>query len=234
MNLKKLSLLCASLTAITSFSSLAEVELKLPTSADILVINGHKASNDFFNTKSKLKLPDGTQQIVFRYDDSYGRGDNAEQFTSDTIIIKFQATNDTVKLALPRINDNFDFTAFNKKPSVTLTDSSGQNIRYEVNKLMQSGFQLNRNYQQEMLAFNQTAASAAAPSFVTMPVATVPVATATVATTAAVTTSAASTAPVVQQVPASAQTTEEQMLHFWYQKADAATKARFKAFVNGQ
>ena len=28
--------------------------------------------------------------------------------------------------------------------------------------------------------------------------------------------------------------TAEEMLHFWYQKADAETKARFKAYVNQQ
>lgn len=31
-----------------------------------------------------------------------------------------------------------------------------------------------------------------------------------------------------------ADSTAEEMLHFWYQKADAETKARFKAYINQQ
>ncbi len=34
--------------------------------------------------------------------------------------------------------------------------------------------------------------------------------------------------------PATTSATAEEMLHFWYNKADDKTKARFKAFVNAQ
>ncbi|NMU53210.1 DUF2057 family protein, partial [Vibrio parahaemolyticus] len=38
----------------------------------------------------------------------------------------------------------------------------------------------------------------------------------------------------VRATAVKADSTAEEMLHFWYQKADAETKARFKKYVNQQ
>lgn len=89
-----------------------------------------------------------------------------------------------------------------------MVDEDGNAIEVKQDKLLKPGVQLGRNYDQESVAYNKTGAVAAiAP------------ATAAVATTAA--------AP--PQMPANSQykTTEEQMLHYWYEKADSETKQRF-------
>jgi len=51
----------------------------------------------------------------------------------------------------------------------------------------------------------------------------------------------ANTQPIVQEDIKKARATEvntsstaEEMLHFWYKKADAETKARFKTYINQQ
>ena len=104
-----------------------------------------------------------------------------------------------------------------------LVDDSGNTVAVEQDKLIKPGMQIGRDYVREVESYNKTggvAAIAVAGAAVAQPV-TLP----------------AKIPEDMQQARATAvksDSTAEEMLHFWYQKADAETKARFKAYVNQQ
>ena len=91
---------------------------------------------------------------------------------------------------------------FDKNPTWKLVDDKGNPVDVKQDKLIKNGVQLGRQYDTESVAYNKKGGIAAI----------IP----------------ASTAANIQ-VPVNSQykTTEEQMLHYWYDKADKETKQRF-------
>ncbi|MEK6212945.1 MAG: DUF2057 family protein, partial [Vibrio fluvialis] len=89
----------------------------------------------------------------------------------------------------------------------TLRDQQGTAIEVKQDRLIKEGMQIGRDYKQETLEYNMTGGPAAITTQYVKP-----------------TSANGSTSD----------TTAEEMLHFWYGKADAQTKARFKQYVNQQ
>ncbi|WP_027696670.1 DUF2057 family protein [Vibrio litoralis] len=193
-----------------SSSALANVVINIPSEVDVLAANGQEAEIEggFFSSTKSITLPDGENQIVFRYSPVFKQGNDQTTVTTDAIITKFTASDTELNFDLPKYRNADLARDFDRNPDWKLVDEDGNAIEVKQDKLLKPGVQLGRNYDQESVAYNKTGAVAAiAP------------ATAAVATTAA--------AP--PQMPANSQykTTEEQMLHYWYEKADSETKQRF-------
>lgn len=92
-----------------------------------------------------------------------------------------------------------------------LLDQQGKAVELRQDRLIKEGMQIGRNFEFETAEYNKKAGVAAL-------------------------TSSMAVQPIAQQEisNATAMAAAEEMLHFWYNKADAETKARFKAFVNQQ
>lgn len=200
-----------------SSSALANVVINIPSEVDVLAANGQEAEIEggFFSSTKSITLPDGENQIVFRYNPVFKQGNDQTTVTTDAIITKFTASDTELDFDLPKYRNADLARDFDRNPDWKLVDEDGNAIEVKQDKLLKPGVQLGRNYDQESVAYNKTGGVAAiAP------------ATAAVATTAAVAATPAEAAP---QMPANSQykTTEEQMLHYWYDKADSETKQRF-------
>lgn len=79
-----------------SFSSLADVKLDLPYQADLVLVNGvEQDGND------TLTLPNGVNQFAFTYIDSLRENGDDYLYKSDVIIVKFDASDEALKLELP-------------------------------------------------------------------------------------------------------------------------------------
>ncbi|MBR9876427.1 MAG: DUF2057 domain-containing protein, partial [Vibrionaceae bacterium] len=102
-----------------------------------------------------------------------------------------------------------------------LVDASGDAIAVKQDKLIKEGMQIGRDYVREVEDYNRTGgvAAIAVAGAMVQPM-TLP----------------AEIPDDMKQARAAAKadSTAEEMLHFWYQKADAETKARFKAYINQQ
>jgi len=219
---KTLSCLAAVVCANSAF---ADVKLNFPDTVDVLIANEYSAnasSGGLFSSTKTVTLPDGVNQIVFRYTPYFEEGNERVTVSSDPIIARFDSANSELEFKLPKYRDARQAEKMLKNLEWSLVDGSGQEVAVTEDKLIKHGFQLNRDLQRETQDYNRKGQGVAVIALAE-PVSNAPV--------------VQQAAPVVTEKPdtpapqASGDTAEE-MLHFWYEKADDETKARFKAFVN--
>jgi uncharacterized protein YccT (UPF0319 family) len=217
--------------------------LQLPDRAETVLVNG-KASQQQSSVKLDLSMPDNMQQIAFRYQARYRDNGSQNDFVSDVVILRFQASEQNYQLTLPTINSASRANQFNDQPTITLTDNTGKSIVFTQDKLMKSGLQIGRDFAQEIAQYNGSGAIAAiasakrinkktataAPVVPLAPVA--PVAIVPVAKTTEVTASNNTADTQVNKTENITQAEVSRMLDYWYQKANPNTQAEFKAKIN--
>lgn len=192
-----------------SASAAAKVTIEVPSSIDLLVVNGAKPamSGSLFSSTKSVELEDGQNQIVFRFEPYFSEGDDRVGVASDVVIAKFTAQDKELVFSLPEYRDAKMAQEKIKSFEWSLVDKSGSAISIDQDRLVKEGMQLGRNFYQETKEYNQTGA------------------------VASITDKNAASMAITQ--PIAADSTAEEMLHFWYNKADAETKARFKEYVKG-
>ncbi|EKO3439712.1 DUF2057 family protein [Vibrio fluvialis] len=197
------------LAIVFSASAAATVTLDVPDTIDLLVVNGGKpnTSGGFFASSKKVEMKDGQQQIVFRYHPYFTQGNDRVGVESDVVIAKFNAADQSISFDMPEFRNAADAERSIKSMEWTLRDQQGTAIEMKQDRLIKEGMQIGRDYKQETLEYNMTGGPAAITTQYVKP-----------------TSANGSTSD----------TTAEEMLHFWYGKADAQTKARFKQYVNQQ
>ncbi|MGL5430936.1 MAG: DUF2057 family protein [Vibrio sp.] len=205
--------LSALLALCLAASAHATVTIEIPETIDLLVVNGAspQLSGGFFSANKKLELNDGEQQIVFRYAPYFNQGSDRIMVESEVVIATFDAANQQLSFALPQYRDANQANKSIKTMQWQLIDQQGQALQLRQDRLIKPGMQIGRNFEFEASEYNRTGGIAALNNRVETP-APASVSDSTV-------------------MPAS---TAEEMLHFWYQKADPETKTRFKTFVNQQ
>ncbi|ELE2039658.1 DUF2057 domain-containing protein [Vibrio vulnificus] len=194
----------------------AAVTLHVPDDVTLFVANGQKAklSGSLFASSKTIELPNGENQIVFQYEPYFSQGNDRIGVESNVIIVKFSANDTDLNFELPKYRDHRIAEQEIKQMQWQLVDEQGAAVTKSEDKLVKSGMQIGRDYAREAADYNQTGGIAAIGTAVS--VATI------------------KTEPVanVETKVKAGDNTAEEMLHFWYDKADEATKARFKAYIN--
>ncbi|HCZ9550603.1 DUF2057 domain-containing protein [Vibrio alginolyticus] len=223
--MKLIKPLTCALALAMSGMAFADVTVSVPDNVSVLAANGEKAelSGGFFASERTLTLPDGLNQVVFRFAPYFNQGNDRLSVESDVIVTRFDATNTELTLQMPEYRNLRDAEEKIKDLDWKLVDDSGNAIAVDQDKLLKPGMQIGRDYVREIEDYNQAGGAAA-------------VAFAGAATMQPVTLPAKVPADMKQMraTAVKADSTAEEMLHFWYQKADAETKARFKKYVNQQ
>ena len=193
---------------VFSAATLAKVTIDIPDSINMLVVNGEKpaVSGGFFSAKKTLTLEDGQQQIVFRYQPYFTQGNDRIQVESEVIVATFSAQETNLTFGLPTYRNAVDAENNIRHLTWSLQDSNGQSVALQQDRLIKPGMQIGRNYQQELLEYNRAGGPAA------------------IVTTTSVSNNI--------KAPQTIDNTAEEMLYFWYNKADAATQEKFKRFIN--
>ncbi|HFQ5289576.1 TPA: DUF2057 domain-containing protein [Vibrio vulnificus] len=214
MNIIK-PLTCILAMSISSLAT-AAVTLHVPDDVTLFVANGQKAklSGSLFASSKTIELPNGENQIVFQYEPYFSQGNDRIGVESNVIIAKFSANDTDLNFELPKYRDHRIAEQEIKQMQWQLVDEQGAAVTKSEDKLVKSGMQIGRDYAREAADYNQTGGIAAIGTAVS--VATI------------------KTEPVanVETKVKAGDNTAEEMLHFWYDKADEATKARFKAYIN--
>lgn len=194
----------------------AAVTLHVPDDVTLFVANGQKAklSGSLFASSKTIELPNGENQIVFQYEPYFSQGNDRIGVESNVIIAKFSANDTDLNFELPKYRDHRVAEQEIKQMQWQLVDEQGAAVTKSEDKLVKSGMQIGRDYAREAADYNQTGGIAAIGTAVS-----------------AATIKTEPVANVETKVKAGDNTAEE-MLHFWYDKADEATKARFKAYIN--
>ncbi|MFA0323349.1 DUF2057 family protein [Vibrio splendidus] len=208
-------------TIIVAPNVLADVTIEVPSSADALVevlaVNEAKPDLDggFFSSSKTITVPDGVNQIVFKYQLAFSQGNDREFVDSDTIIATFDAADTELTFDMPKFRNTNEAKKGLQNLDWKLVDENQNAISVKQDKLVKDGMQIGRKYPQEAREYNQKGGIAAL----------------TVGASAG---AAAVAQPVTlpAKIDGNAANTAEEMLYFWYEKADAETKQKFKDYVN--
>ncbi|WP_063344487.1 DUF2057 domain-containing protein [Vibrio jasicida] len=223
--MKLIKPLTCALALAMSGMAFADVTVNVPDDVSVLAANGEKVklSGGFFASEKSFTLPDGVNQVVFRYAPYFSQGNDRLSVESDVIVTRFDATDAELTLQLPEYRDLREAENKIKDLDWKLVDASGNAIAVEQDKLMKPGMQIGRDYVREVEDYNKAGGVAAVGvvSAAVIQPATLP---------AKIPADMKQTKPETMK----ADSTAEEMLHFWYQKADAETQARFKAYINQQ
>jgi uncharacterized protein YccT (UPF0319 family) len=207
---------------------MADVTIKIPDNVDLLSVNaGDPTTNSsgFFSSGATATLPDGVNQIVFKYEPFFDvNRDERKVISSKAIIARFEATDAELTLNVPTYRDARQAQKNIDNLEWSLTDKNGQVVSVVEDKLIKDGMQIGRDYNREADDYNRKGGVAALTLATTAAVTTT-------ATTAAATTAAQPTT-LPATAPAAGDNTAEEMLIFWYNKADVETKARFKEYIS--
>ncbi|CAK2838502.1 exported hypothetical protein [Vibrio crassostreae] len=217
--LKSIALLSTIIAAPHAF---ADVTIEVPSSADALVevlaVNEAKPALEggFFSSSKTITVPDGVNQIVFKYQLAFSQGNDREFVDSDTIIATFDATDTALTFDMPKFRNTNEAKKGLQNLDWKLVDENQNAISVKQDKLIKDGMQIGRKYPQEAKEYNQKGGIAAL----------------TVGASAGVAAAVVQPVTLPAKIDGNAANTAEEMLYFWYEKADAETKQKFKDYVN--
>lgn len=148
--MKYQSILCATALMLGTVQPVAaDVHLNLPKNAEVLTVNGKPAVKS-----DSLILADGINQIAFRYSAQYRQQTDSVRYLSDVLIVRFDASAQTLALTLPVINSASDAKKFDESPKLTLSNTQGEAVSFVSDKLIKHGIQLGRDFENEILQYN--------------------------------------------------------------------------------
>ncbi|MFM5380705.1 YccT family protein [Aeromonas veronii] len=198
-------------------SALADAQLEVTTPYVVQLIDGQSINPKLLDKTSTFPLSAGKHQLVVAFEGNYSSRNEIKLVTAEPLVLNFTAA-DNQKLVLDykKPRNEAEAKQFVKEQKVALKDKvSGQQVSSEQFVMPKvEGFQLTRDYQQELInmgkAFNQPKAVAVSSAAVM----------------------AAASAPV-QVAPSKAQSNPEALtqLQNWYNKADAETRKAFQIWV---
>ncbi|MGL5462988.1 MAG: YccT family protein [Aeromonas veronii] len=198
-------------------SALADAQLEVTTPYVVQLIDGQSINPKLLDKTSIFPLSAGKHQLVVAFEGNYSSRSDIKLVTAEPLVLNFTAAdNQQLVLDYKKPRNEAEAKQFVKDQKVVLKDKvTGQQVSSEQFVMPKvEGFQLTRDYQQELInmgkAFNQPK--------------TVAVSTAAVM--------AAASAPV-QVAPSKAQSNPEALtqLQNWYNKADAETRKAFQIWV---
>ncbi|MFM5471181.1 DUF2057 family protein [Aeromonas veronii] len=198
-------------------SALADAQLEVTTPYVVQLIDGQSINPKLLDKTSTFPLSAGKHQLVVAFEGNYSSRNEIKLVTAEPLVLNFTAAdNQQLVLDYKKPRNEAEAKQFVKEQKVALKDKvSGQQVsseRFVMPKV--EGFQLTRDYQQELInmgkAFNQPKAVAVSSAAVM----------------------AAASAPV-QVAPSKAQSNPEALtqLQNWYNKADAETRKAFQIWV---
>ncbi|MBE8736426.1 DUF2057 domain-containing protein [Aeromonas veronii] len=198
-------------------SAFADAQLEVTTPYVVQLIDGQSINPKLLDKTSTFPLSAGKHQLVVAFEGNYSSRNEIKLVTAEPLVLNFTAAdNQQLVLDYKKPRNEVEAKQFLKDQKVTLKDKvSGQQVSSEQFVMPKvEGFQLTRDYQQELInmgkAFNQPKAVAVSSAAVM----------------------AAASAPV-QVAPSKAQSNPEALtqLQNWYNKADAETRKAFQIWV---
>ncbi|PLX65366.1 MAG: hypothetical protein C0632_01725, partial [Vibrio alginolyticus] len=91
------------LSILASTNLYAATTLVVPEDVKLLAVNMEKPKLEggLFSSEKTIEIPDGTNQIVFKYQPAFETNENLKTVYSDVIIAKFDVENEKLKFELP-------------------------------------------------------------------------------------------------------------------------------------
>ena len=161
--MKKASMFLYGVVLTASFTASANVVINVPEDVSILVVNMKKPNveNSLFSGK-KLTLPNGENQILFKYIPTFESVNEIRNVSSEAVIAKFNATDTTLDFKLPKYRSIQIAREKISEMEWKLIDSSAnKDIPVKYDYLSKNGLQYGRDYIAETQEYNRLKGSAA-------------------------------------------------------------------------
>lgn len=213
--------LVLSLTLLTiTHSASADNTLHLGDGVNLIAVNGKELNSEsFFGDSSQYRLPNGINQILVNYTAEIKKGSDYELESSNASVILFKIKDAIIHLQAPEIKRLKDLSTFEEGQNWILRDGVGKPLPFKSNLIKRSGFQLSRDYEQELEDFNKTNSQAALPQK-------------NIFSNSQINTQI--TNHVKNNKNISKENIAAQMLIYWYNQADERTRESFKEIINKQ
>lgn len=144
------------LSILASTNLYAATTLVVPEDVKLLAVNMEKPKLEggLFSSDKTIEIPDGTNQIVFKYQPAFETNENLKTVYSDVIIAKFDVENEKLKFELPEFKTLRQAQNNISPLDWQLLDTKGQPIALVEDVLESDGVQIGRNYPQESRNYN--------------------------------------------------------------------------------
>lgn len=217
---------CLSLPALSA-------TLKLSPEINVLVIDGKKVSSSLFKGSKGLELADGQHQILFKVEKPVRIGSRDEEmYTSSALIANFDsADSDIISIELPKITTKAEANRFDKSISYRFINEKGQTINSVQDKLNIQGLVIAADYELEMAKYNASGNIASMPELANITVYN-PTAMGMGYPQTSMPVTQTKTPVSSNAVTLKGETAEEEMLQYWFQRADSETQKRFLNWAN--
>lgn len=150
------------LAALVSLSTQAFASSTLVVPEDVQMLAVNMAKPEFKKgSDTQIELPDGTNQIVFKYQPQFEIKDNIKVAYSDVIIAKFESNNDTLNFQLPKFKSFREAQKEISPLTWTLVKQDGADVDLYEDVLVSNGVQIGRNYVEESKDYNIAGGAAA-------------------------------------------------------------------------
>jgi len=215
--MKRPYLLLLAFLAAFSIQAMADIEFSAGEGVSILAVNGKAVDQaTLFSGTPDISAPNGKTQILAEYTAEISRSaDDYLLEKSDTFVITLSASDIHIRVSAPEITSRYDLKKFNTSAQWKLTDANGNSVPYVSGKLEKEGFQLARDYENELRIFNSSQNQAALPEL--------NMETHNFNTGVSVKPS--------QEATGTDQKMVGQMLQFWYEQANKETRNKFKSWI---
>ncbi|ERK06099.1 UPF0319 protein YccT precursor [Serratia fonticola AU-P3(3)] len=212
----KFGLVVAGLLGISLSVSAAATTLKLSPDIELMVVDGKQMTGSLLKGADSLELNDGQHQLLFKVTKSVRKEPRSQMlYTSSAQLVVFNSQNvSAVTIELPRIENEQDAQRFDKAPNYKILGNHGKPlaIKHDVLPLTTSP---NGNDLEKIVAdYNAQNRQASVPALAHLSASVI---------------SATQGSPAV--IPLNGDNVAEEMLQYWFLRADPETQKRFIAWA---
>lgn len=211
------SIFCLIFCLSISSVSVADVKVKIKDGVSLLAVNGVEfKAGRYFENKNEIFLKNGSNKLLIQYtaEIKTSSSDYELESTNPHVILFTEADVELI-LGVPRIRNMSELGRLESKGEWRFHNVSGQPIAFKYDVLKKEGFQLSRDYGRELETYNRTQSIAAinlsnskfnsgSYQFESVP--------------------DKASAVGINNMP-------EEMLRYWYNQADSASRERFKIWI---
>lgn len=137
---------------LVAFSAIAQPLLNFPKEMTPQLLNSQRIVS---SPSGQLQLAVGNNQLAVTIGQIVYEDGKRRKFDSELLVLTFNATqNQSLSLSYKPFRTIDDAKAFSVSPQLSLFDSSGQSVEYELVQLRKNGLQGFRDYERELADYN--------------------------------------------------------------------------------
>lgn len=150
----------------------AKVELVVPEEISLAVVNLEKPQlkGGLLSSSKAVELPNGVNQIAFRYVKPFVKRDTVDNVYSDLIVLRFNAVDQEITFQMPDYRNAQQAKREIKQFDWQLLDATNQQPIEQISDIVPvSGFVLGQNFIDNIMQYNKNSGKAAiSMSYVTV------------------------------------------------------------------